>query len=343
MLLDAPPSLPQASTPGKTPLTDSFGRLHTYLRISVTDRCNLRCRYCMPKEGIRWKEREELLTFEELYRVARIFVSLGIRKIRLTGGEPLVRHGLEDLVEQLSTLPGLDGVSLTTNGVLLAQKASVLKKAGLSGLNVSLDTLRPERFETLTHRDHFHETQAGLHAALDAGFLPLKLNVVVLKGFNDDEILDFVDYVKDKPINVRFIEFMPFKANRWHQDCLLPYAEIKARIQACYPLVPKVAPPSAVAKDFIISGFQGSVSFITSMTNDFCGTCNRVRLTADGDVKSCLFHPAETSLRDALRHGATDGELEALIRQAVWQKKEGHAPMADIDPTQNLSMIQIGG
>jgi GTP 3',8-cyclase len=324
-------------------LVDRFGRAHTYLRISVTDRCNLRCTYCMPTEGIAWKPREELLSYEEILRVARVFAGMGIRKIRLTGGEPLARQNLEVLVEQLALLDGVDTVAMTTNGIFLPEKAAVLKAAGLTALNISLDTLRRERFIEIAKRDELDRVLAGIDAALATGFSPLKLNVVVMAGINDDEILDFVEFCKGKPINLRFIEYMPFKDNRWHPAGVLPYLEMKRQIEGRYELLPLAAEPGAVGKDFQLAGYPATVGFVTSMTDSFCGNCNRLRLTADGQIKSCLFYPAEVNIRDRLRAGIDDAGLENLIGQAVLQKPEAHPDMDTLLHVENRPMIEIGG
>ena len=286
-------------------LVDRFGRKHTYLRISVTDQCNLRCRYCMPADGIVWKKQDELLTYDEIVRVSKILVGLGINKIRLTGGEPLVRPRLEILVEQLAAIEGVDVLAMTTNATLLAPKAKILKQAGISALNISLDTFRPERFFEISRRTGLDEILSGINAALEAGFTPLKLNMVVIGGINDDEIIDFVDFAYDKAINVRFIEYMPFKNNGWQIEKVFTFAEMKERIAKKYHLIPMMTEPSATAKDFSLAGGIGMVSFITSMSDSFCSTCNRLRLTADGFIKSCLFHPAEINLKTALREKAT--------------------------------------
>lgn len=324
-------------------LVDSFGRPHTYLRISVTDRCNLRCTYCMPPQGIDWKPREEILTFEEILRLARVLDGHGIRKIRLTGGEPLVRTELEQLAQGLSVLPHLEHLTLTTNGILLKQKAEVLKRAGVTGITVSLDTLRRERFEAITKRDYLPAVQEGIEAVFAAGFPELKINVVVMAGVNDDELLDFMTLTHDRPIHVRFIEYMPFQDNQWSQGGLLPYAEMRQVIETRYTLTPQAQKASAVSKDFALPGCTGQVGFVTSMTQSFCGTCNRIRLTADGAIKSCLFHPAEVSLRDAMRDGATDEELITLIQTALRQKQAAHLPMEELARQENRPMIAIGG
>lgn len=324
-------------------LVDTFGRAHTYLRISVTDRCNLRCSYCMPPEGLNWKTKSEILTYEEIIRIARVFVDLGITKIRLTGGEPLVRKDLHVLVEHLKQLPGVQTIAMTTNAVLLAQQAQALKSAGLTALNISLDTLNKTRFADITKRNDYDNVMRGIEAALEVGFAPLKLNVVVIKGFNDDELIDIVDWIKDKPINVRFIEYMPFKDNHWQPEGVFSYAEMRELIDTKFTLVPLKMESGAVAKDFAIKDHTGSVSFVTSMTDSFCGTCNRLRLTADGSVKSCLFYLPEVSLRDVLRRGITDEDLALMIQSAVLMKPEAHPPMEELATVANRSMIEIGG
>ncbi|CAN5727610.1 GTP 3',8-cyclase MoaA [soil metagenome] len=324
-------------------LIDTFGRKHNYLRISVTDRCNLRCVYCMPHEGIAWKKKDQLLTFEEIIRISRVFAQMGMDKIRLTGGEPMVRKNLEVLIEQLALIEGVKTIAMTTNATLLKPVAKHLRSIGLSALNISLDTFKAERFAAITRRDDFQNVIDGINEALDADFESLKLNMVVMSGVNDDEIIDFVDFVKDKKINVRFIEYMPFKDNLWNLNKVVTFQEMRDLIQQKYKLYPLESEPSAVAKDFGIEGHTGTVSFISSMSDSFCGSCNRLRLTADGSIKSCLFYPAETSLRDALRKGITNQTLEEMILQALALKPEAHPPAEEIAAADNRAMIEIGG
>lgn len=324
-------------------LIDRFGRHHTYLRISVTDKCNLRCFYCMPVEGVVWKRKEELLNFDEIRRVAEIFVKRGIEKIRLTGGEPLMRRDLHTLVEMLSRIDGLKTIAMTTNATLLADNAQLLKDAGVSQLNISIDSLKQERFKLLTGRDDMDRVIAGVEEACRVGFSQIKLNVVAIAGVNEDEILDFVDYVKDTDMNVRFIEFMPFRDNNWNIDRVLSYAEMFELISSRFKLERIETEPSAVAKDFSIVGHTGTVSFVSSMTDSFCSTCNRIRLTADGSVKSCLFYPAEINLRGKMREGATDAEVEEMIMYSLMQKPAAHPPAEEIAAEHNRSMIEIGG
>jgi cyclic pyranopterin phosphate synthase len=329
------------STPNR--LIDRHGRKHSYLRLSVTDRCNLRCTYCMPPQGIDWTPRAEILTEGEIVRLAGIFVGMGIDKIRLTGGEPLARRDIGQIVERLGALPGLKTLAMTTNGISLAERVHGLSAAGLNSLTISLDTLRRERFREIAKRDKFVAVMDGIEASLAAGFAPLKINVVVMRGVNDDEILDFVAWAEDRPINVRFIEYMPFPDNHWSKGGLMPYAEMRTLISQRYQLIPLVASTHAVGKDFRLAGRIGTVSFVTSMTESFCGGCNRLRVTADGNIKSCLFHPAEQSLRDAMRDGGLDWDIEKLILSAVEGKQAAHPPMEELMTMKNRNMIEIGG
>jgi cyclic pyranopterin phosphate synthase len=324
-------------------LIDRHGRRHAYLRISITDRCNLRCAYCMPPQGIDWTPRAEILTADEIVRLGTVFVGLGIDKIRLTGGEPLTRRDVGAIAARLSALPGLRTLAMTTNGISLAARAQGLREAGLNAITISLDTLRRDRFLEIAKRDQFDAVMDGIAASLAAGFSPVKINCVVMRGVNEDEILDFVDWAKDRPINVRFIEYMPFRDNHWSQGGLAPYAEMRALIERHYAMIPLVGDSTAVGKDFRLAGYAGTVSFVTSMTESFCGGCNRLRVTADGAIKSCLFHPAEKSLRDAMRSGADDAEIERLILAAVDAKPAEHPPIEQLLTMDNRAMIEIGG
>lgn len=324
-------------------LIDRFGREHSYLRISVTDRCNLRCVYCMPAEGINVKPKSEILTFEEIYRIANVFASLGITKVRVTGGEPLVRKDLPALIALLRSIPQIKTVAMTTNGVLLREKCRTLKEAGLDAINISLDTLRPERFKELTLRDNFQDVLAAIDEAIATQFLSLKVNVVVMRNRNEDEIMDFIERYKDERVNVRFIEYMPFKDNRWEPDNVYSFALMKSLIERKYVLEPMPARGGDVAKDFRLKDHAGTVSFITSMTDSFCGTCNRLRIMADGSVKSCLFSNPEINVRDPLRAGATDADLADMILWAVKHKPEAHPPMEELASVENRAMVEIGG
>lgn len=324
-------------------LIDRFGRHHTYLRISVTDRCNLRCVYCMPAEGIPLKKKQEILTFEEIHRLTRIFVSLGIEKVRITGGEPLVRKGVEQLIADLGTISGIKTLAMTTNAVLLHDKVSLLKRAGLKVINISLDSLRKDRFRELTLRDDFDNVMQSIQAALTEDFQTIKLNTVVMKDKNHDEIMDFVHFAKDKRLNVRFIEFMPFKDNQWLSENVVSFADMRAMIEREFELIPLSNQPGDVGKDFAIKGFSGTVSFITSMTDSFCSSCNRLRITADGSMKTCLFYAPEVNLRDVLRSGASDAEITQVILTAVTEKPEAHPPMDELALADNRAMVEIGG
>lgn len=324
-------------------LTDTFGRRHTYLRISLTERCNLRCQYCMPEEGVQLQPREAILTFEEIERLARLFVAAGVDKIRLTGGEPLVRKDVETIVERLGAL-GLKTLALTTNGLLLPKKLPRLHAAGLNLINISLDTLRPDRFLAITRRQGFDLVMQAIQRAIDHGYDPVKVNCVVMRGVNDDELADFVAMTEDRPIEVRFIEYMPFGGNGWDDAQFMPYIDMIARIKERFPKLERLADgPHETSKTYQVPGFRGRVGFITSMSEHFCSGCNRLRLTADGHLKVCLFGQAEVSLRDALRQGATDDELGEIIQAAVWRKKAAHAGMYEIARAENRPMILIGG
>lgn len=325
-------------------LTDSFGRRHTYLRISLTERCNLRCRYCMPEEGVALTPRDYILTFEEIERIARVFIRHGVDKIRLTGGEPLVRKEVEELVGRLGALPGLKTLALTTNGLLLPKKLPRLHAAGVNLLNISLDTLRPDRFAAITRRQGFALVREAIDRAVAYGYDPVKVNCVVLRGFNDDELADFVALTERQPLEIRFIEYMPFDGNGWNDGQFMPYTEMLARIEQHFPaLEPLQGGPNDTSKTYRVPGFRGRVGFITSMSDHFCATCNRLRLTADGHLKVCLFGAAEVSLRDAIRAGATDEELGEMIRAAVQRKKAAHAGMYNLVDLENRPMILIGG
>ncbi|CAA7027281.1 unnamed protein product [Microthlaspi erraticum] len=325
-------------------LIDSFGRLHTYLRISLTERCNLRCQYCMPSEGVELTPKPQLLSQSEIVRLAGLFVSSGVNKIRLTGGEPTVRKDIEEICLQLSSLKGLKNLAITTNGITLAKRLPKLKECGLDSLNISLDTLVPAKFEFLTRRKGHERVMKSIDTAIELGYNPVKVNCVVMRGLNEDEICDFVELTREKPINVRFIEFMPFDGNVWNVKKLVPYAEVMDKVMKRFPSIKRVKDhPTETAKNFTIDGHCGSVSFITSMTEHFCAGCNRLRLLADGNFKVCLFGPSEVSLRDPLRSGADDEALREIIGAAVKRKKAAHAGMLDIAKTANRPMIHIGG
>lgn len=329
-------------------LTDTFGRGHTYLRISLTERCNLRCTYCMPEEGVPLKPTSAQLTASEIERLARLFVSEGVTKIRLTGGEPLVRKDIVEIAERIGRLDGLRELAITTNAILLEDRLPALKAAGLTHLNISLDTLRPERFKKITRRGGMEVVVAAIEAALEAGYgvpeQPLKINAVVMRTVNDDELASFVAWTRDAPIQVRFIEYMPFDGNGWNRTELVPLTEMRACIEEAFgPVEALPGEPEDTATAFRVPGFVGSFGFIASMTTPFCAGCNRLRMTADGSFKVCLFGPKEVSLRDMIRAGATDDELRAVIGVAVRGKKAAHAGMDALAETPNRPMILIGG
>jgi GTP 3',8-cyclase len=325
-----------------TPLTDTFGRVHRDLRISVTDRCNFRCTYCMPEEGMAWLPRDEILSFEEIERVAAVCVRrFGFDSIRLTGGEPTVRARLPVLVEKLARL-GVD-LSMTTNGSTLAAQAADLRAAGLDRVNVSCDSLRPERFRALTRRDDLDAVLAGIDAALAAGFSPVKLNVVAMQGVNDDEVVDFAAFGRERGVEVRFIEFMPLDGGHtWKRVSVVPGEEIIAAIAAVHPLRPlaRGAEPAEL-HEYLDGG--GRVGAISSVTAPFCSRCDRIRLTADGLVRACLFSHTETDLRPVLRGGGSDDDLAALLASTVLGKGPGHQIGATTFVQPPRSMSQIGG
>ncbi|XP_039078516.1 molybdenum cofactor biosynthesis protein 1 isoform X4 [Hyaena hyaena] len=309
-------------------LTDSFGRQHSYLRISLTEKCNLRCQYCMPEEGVPLTPKADLLTTEEILTLARLFVKEGIDKIRLTGGEPLIRPDVVDIVAQLHRLEGLRTIGVTTNGINLARLLPQLQKAGLSAINISLDTLVPAKFEFIVRRKGFHKVMEGIHKAIELGYSPVKVNCVVMRGLNEDELLDFVALTEGLPLDVRFIEYMPFDGNKWNFKKMVSYKEMLDTLRQQWPELEKLPEEeSSTAKAFKIPGFRGQLSFITSMSEHFCGTCNRLRITADGNLKVCLFGNSEVSLRDHLRAGASEEELLQIIGAAVGRKKRQHAEL----------------
>jgi cyclic pyranopterin phosphate synthase len=327
------------------PLLDSFGRIGSDLRLSVTDRCNFRCVYCMPADGLDWLPREEVLSFEEATRLVGILVGCGIDTVRLTGGEPLARSQLERLVAMIAgEFPAVD-LSMTTNGYRLADKASALVAAGLRRVNVSMDSMRPERFHAMTRRDALPRVLEGIEAAARAGLRPLKINAVMVRGVNDDEVVDFAQLARENDYHVRFIEYMPLDAgHEWTREQVVPSAELKARIDRVYTLrrADEDGPEPAVRYVFA-DGATGSVGFIASVTEPFCGSCNRLRLTADGHFRTCLFALDEYDLKGPMRSGASDAELESIIRSAVAKKWAGHRINSPDFVAPERSMSQIGG
>lgn len=378
----------QEAAPFSSFLTDTFYRQHDYLRISITEKCNLRCLYCMPEEGVPQSPPSHLLTTPEIVLLSELFVSQGVTKIRLTGGEPTVRKDILPMMQQIGQLrgaragrEGLKDLCLTTNGISLWRKLDAMVEAGLTGVNLSLDTLDPYQFQIMTRRKGLDAVQRSIDRILEMNALgagiKLKINCVVMRGLNDREILDFVELGREKDIEVRFIEYMPFDGNKWSEGKMLPFQEMLDRIKEKYPGVEKVQDhKNDTSKTFRVSGFVGKFGFITSMTHNFCGTCNRLRITSDGNLKVCLFGNDEVSLRDILREnnlgnpideeafeamkkiemdrreGRVDGALGMLNNEsklldvigiAVKGKKEKHAGMGELKDMKNRPMILIGG
>ncbi len=328
-------------------LTDSFGREHTYLRISLTERCNLRCTYCMPAEGIQLSPKSHLMSFEEIYTIAKLFVDHGVTKIRLTGGEPLVRKDAATILEKLASLPV--ELAITTNAVSVDRFVDTFKKCGIQNINVSLDSLQPEKFKQVTRRDEFERTYNNILLLIKEGF-NVKMNAVLMKGFNDNEVVDFVQFTKNHPVAVRFIEFMPFDGNAWKLDKTVSYQEIMQQVNFHFPegkVIRLQDAPNDTSKNYKIEGYKGSFAVISSVTNPFCDTCNRLRLTANGQLKNCLFSASETDLLTPLREGKS---IEPIIKEAVHAKFKVRGGMDTLDKLQNpdlhgknRSMIAIGG
>lgn len=333
-------------TPDYSPLIDHFGRVHRDLRISVTDRCNIRCFYCMPAGPVRFKPRHELLTFEEIERFVRVVARLGVHKLRLTGGEPLVRHDLPRLVAILARLPGIDDIALTTNGMLLVEQARALRAAGLRRLNISLDTLNPETFQKISRRDGFEQILEGIAAAQQVGFDKIKLNAVAIKGLTEPDVVPLGRFARERGLELRFIEYMPLDAEgTWQNEQVLSGEEILGMLEAEFgPLEPVPGgDPSQPATDYRFVDGGGTVGFINPVTQPFCSDCNRLRLTAEGQVRNCLFSTVEWDARAVLRGGGSDEELGNLVRACVWAKKAGHGINSDEFIKPQRAMFQIGG
>ena len=306
-------------------LVDRFGRVHTDLRVSLTDRCTLRCTYCMPEEGVPWLDRGELLSDDEIVRVVSVAAGLGVRSVRLTGGEPLLRPGLADLVARLAAIPPGLQLSVTTNGLRLRELAPALAAAGLRRVNVSLDTLRPDVFTALTRRPGHDKVLDGLAAAAEAGMTPVKVNTVLTRGVNDSEVLDLLEFCLERGYELRFIESMPLDAqHEWSRDAMVPAAEIVEAVSAAHALTPEPTRGSAPAETWLVDGGPARLGIIASVTAPFCGACDRLRLTADGQIRNCLFATDESDLRSVLRSGASDARLAEVWQAAVAGKKKGH-------------------
>jgi cyclic pyranopterin phosphate synthase len=325
------------------PLVDGHGRLIGDLRVSVTDRCNFRCQYCMPAEGLPWLERDEVLTFEEIARLVSLLSSMGVHDIRLTGGEPLVRREFPRLVRMLREIEDVAEISLTTNGFLLERDAEALVKSGIDRFNVSVDSLQRDRFYELTRRDALEQVLRGLE--LLASFPeahPIKVNAVAIRDFTEEEVIPFARLARSAPYEIRFIEFMPLDADHaWSPEQVLTGAEIRCAIDAVYPLEPETREPHATARVYRFADGQGKIGFINPVSEPFCADCNRIRLTADGRLRTCLFSLNETDLRGPLRAGVDDHELERIIRDAVWRKELKHhvGEPGFIQPARTMSAI----
>lgn len=329
------------------PLVDAYERKIDYLRISVTDRCNLRCVYCMPPEGIDLAESKNILRYEEIMRLVRLSAAHGISKIRVTGGEPLVRKGIVEFLHDVASTPGITDLSLTTNGVLLKSYAQRLKDAGLKRVNVSLDSLKRDRFQKMTRGDNLKEVLEGLEEAQKVGLTPVKLNMVVIKGFNDDEVVDFALMSKTKPYHIRYIEYMPFNTlEGWQRDKCLTAKEIKDMIEkAVEPLEPVTDTNGAAgpARRFRFKGAPGEIGLISPVSEHFCDSCNRLRLTSDGKLRTCLFSDNEIDLRTPLRDGSPDEVIENILMAAVKEKPKGHTINENIFKKCSRTMSLIGG
>ncbi|HIC92474.1 MAG TPA: GTP 3',8-cyclase MoaA [Syntrophaceae bacterium] len=326
-------------------LVDRYNRKINYLRISVTDRCNLRCIYCMPKEGIPKLSHKEILRYEELLKIVRVAVQKGISKFRITGGEPLIRKDVIHFIQQLANIPGVRDISLTTNGVLLYQMAEELYNAGIHGINVSMDTLDPTKYMRITGRDYFNHVWRGIEHAEQIGFFPIKLNVVVMRGLNDDEILDFAKLTLDKPYHIRFIEFMPIGPEGVrHTERFISGPEIKSRIQALRKLIPvKSQSFDGPARRFKFRFAKGEIGFISPLSHPFCSSCNRLRLTADGKLRGCLFSDEGIDIKTSLRNGCSHEELGDLLISAITHKPKGHHFGEETFKRCASPMIRIGG
>jgi GTP 3',8-cyclase len=325
------------------PLKDGHGRLIGDLRVSVTDRCNFRCQYCMPADGLPWLDREEILTFEEITRLVALFGAMGVHDVRLTGGEPLVRRQFPRLAAMLADVDEIHDLSVTTNGFLLERDAEALVRAGINRFNVSIDSLQRDRFFELTRRDALPKVLRGLeHLAAFPEAHPIKINAVAMRDFTEEEVVPFAEFARRTPYEVRFIEFMPLDADHaWTSDQVLTGAEIRAAMNVVYPLEATPREPHATARVYRFADGRGKIGFINPVSEPFCADCNRVRLTADGRLRTCLFSLAETDLRGPIRAGADDAELERIIRDAVWRKELKHhvGEPGFIQPARSMSAI----
>ncbi|REK29845.1 MAG: GTP 3',8-cyclase MoaA [Planctomycetota bacterium] len=327
-------------------LVDRFGRVHTNLRVSVTDRCNIRCLYCMPNENVQFMPRDEILSFEEIARFVRVAAGLGVNKLRLTGGEPLVRHELAELIRLLARIEGIDDIALTTNGILLDQHARELKEAGLHRLNISLDTLDEDTYRQISRREGVDRIVAGIVAAQQAGFEKIRINAVTMRGINDQDVTTLSRFAREHDLEMRFIEFMPLDAeNAWENELVVTGSEVRARLEDAFgPLVAaERGDPSQPAVDYNFADGGGRVGLINPVSEPFCDQCNRLRITAEGKIRNCLFSTTEWDARALLRGSASDAELADLIREAVSAKKRGHGIDEPHFVRPERAMYQIGG
>ncbi|MEA2232621.1 MAG: 3,8-cyclase [Solirubrobacteraceae bacterium] len=327
------------------PLRDGHARLIRDVRLSVTDRCNFRCQYCMPAEGLPWLDRNDVLTFEELERLVSLLASMGVHDVRLTGGEPLVRREFPRLAAMLAAVPGVRDLSVTTNGFLLERDAAALVEAGINRFNVSVDSLQRDRFFEMTRRDALPRVLKGLEVlAQFPEAHPIKINAVGMRDFTETEILPMAEFARTHPYEVRFIEFMPLDADHtWDRSLVLTGDEIRAAIHAVYPLEAEPREPSATARVYRFADGQGKIGFINPVSEPFCGDCDRIRVTAEGKLRTCLFSLHETDLRSPLREGASDGDMRTIIRDAVWRKELKHGVNEPGFRQPERTMSQIGG
>ncbi len=344
------PSMVATSIPPPSEaLVDRHGRTFDYLRIALTERCNLRCVYCLPEAGIPLAAADKLLRMDEILRVIAVSAYLGVTKIRFTGGEPLLRPDLAELISETARVAGVESIHLTTNGLLLAERVSQLRRAGLAGVNISLDTLRPSRFKELARRDGLERVLAGLHAALAAGFPAVKLNVVALRGFNDDELGDFVTLTRELPVTVRFVELMPFDAHQiWKTGRFLGVEVMRDRLRQLFPTLVAATGSATESLVFRLPDGRGKIALIPAYSRSMCGSCNRVRITADGHIRNCLYAVREQDLMGILRGGGSDNQLAAALRAAMWSKpRDGWVAQRTVRTSLNgsarESMTQIGG
>ena len=338
-------------------LKDTFNRTIDYIRISITDRCNLRCVYCMPSGGVKFLEHRDILQYEEIARILRVAVHTGMRKVRITGGEPLVRRNITDLIKMIKGIEGIHQLSMTTNGILLERYAEPLAEAGLDRVNVSLDSLKPDRFREITRGGVLDAVLRGIEAAEKAGLTPIKINMVPMRGVNDDEIAEFAKMTLTSPYQVRFIEFMPFVTeDMWNREKFVSTEEIQSRVEQVGTLLPAKMKRSGPARYFTFEGAAGVIGFISPISNHFCKECNRLRLTADGKLRPCLFSETEIDLKPALRNNGSDEEIRRLIELSIAVKPKGHSmrmenvfpsqdcsPMHGILDTERRPMSKIGG